>query len=125
MRLALLSRIASTLNVSVDWEKTGGLSRCGGVEDEPGWGGVGGVLTWPPWRVLSVHFIEQWRCVSSDGHGRALDHGTGRWPRGHPLHLLASLCFFLLQPLLSHFAPVHCRRVAATGPAGRREEAAL
>lgn len=86
--------------------------------------GLGG-LAWPPLRVLSIHFVEQWRCVSGDGHGRALDHGTGRWPRRHPLHFFTSLCFLLLQPLLSHFAPVHRRGVAAAGSAGRRGGGAL
>lgn len=90
-----------------------------GWSRERGWGG-GGCADAPP-RVLSVHFVKQ-RCgVSSDGHGCALDHGAG-WRSGrHPLGFLPPLCFFLLQPLLRHLAPVHCRGAAAAWPAGRED----
>lgn len=82
--------------------------------------GMGGCSD-APLHVLSVHFIQQWCCISGNRHGRALDHGAGRWPWSHPLRFLPPLCLFLLQPLLRHLAPVHCRGVAATGPAGREE----
>lgn len=68
--------------------------------------------------VLSVHFVQQ-RCgVSGDGHGCALYHRAGGRSRSHPLGFFPTLCFFLLQPLLRHLAPVDCRGTAATGPVG-------
>jgi len=85
-----------------------------------------GCLSWgaggcseSPLRVLSVHLVQEGRGVSGDGHGRALDHRAGRRPRRHPLGFLPPLCFFFLQPLLGHLAPVHCGGVAAAGPARR------
>lgn len=77
-----------------------------GSGGQRGWMVCGGVSD-APLHVLSVHFIQQRRGVSGDGHGRALDHGAGRWPWSHPLSLLPPLRLLLLQPLLRHLAPVH------------------
>lgn len=90
-----------------------------------GFGWVGRGELDAPLHVLSVHFIQQRRGVSGDGHGRALDHRAGRRPRRHPLRFLPPLCLLLLQPLLRHLAPVHRRGAAATGPIERRREAGL
>lgn len=84
-------------------------------------GKEGGGCVNAPLHVLSIHFIQQGCGVSGDGHGCALDHGAGGWSWRHPLGFLPSLCFFLLQPLLRHLAPVHCRGVAAARPAGKED----
>lgn len=56
---------------------------------------------------LAIHLIQQWCGVSSEGHGRALDHGAGRRSWGHSGPRLLALCLFLLEPLLGHLSPVH------------------
>lgn len=74
-----------------------------------------------PLHVLSIHFIQQGCGIPSNGHGCALDHGAGGWSWRHPLGFLPPLFFFLLQPLLRHLAPVHCRGVAVAVSVGRED----
>ena len=68
---------------------------------------------------LPIGLVQKGRGVSRDGHGRALDHGAGRGPRGHPAARtrLLALRLLLLQPLLRHLAPVH--RCVGGRPGGR------
>lgn len=91
------------------------------VRWDKGWRWVGGVVC-TPLCVLSVHFIQQGRGISSNRHGCAFDHGAGGRSWGHPCGFLSPLGLFLLQPLLGHLSPVHCWGVAAAAarPAGKR-----
>lgn len=58
--------------------------------------------------ALSIHLVQQWSGISSDGHGCALDHGAwGRSGRHAGGLLLPPLRFFLLQPLFGHLTPIH------------------
>lgn len=71
---------------------------------------------------LSIHLIQQWCGVPSDGHGRALDHGAGRRARSQPLLLFPPFSLLLLEPLLGHLPPVD--RSVTVGPAeGEGEKA--
>lgn len=69
---------------------------------------------------LSIHLIQQWRGVPSDGHGRALDHGARRRARSQPLLLFPPFSLLLLEPLLGHLPPVD--RSVTVGPATTRAE---
>lgn len=58
-------------------QQSGGSRGVRGSRGQNWAGGGGGGVSDAPLYVLSVHFIQQWRGVSGDGHGRALDHGAG------------------------------------------------